>query len=696
MEKEIEKINISNNKIHIKIIKRFNKQKNPNLKYFSFFFLSIFFYICSQHEKNEENTKPMFYYSNYSLVSSIFTSLLIFNTIQQNINFIYLIVLIIIDWIIYLLYRNKLSDTNWYITINIIKNSLFLTAIFEIFIFLKKNRKNKVIICVLFILLELLIPFYFQLERDNFMFFSQPTKFDLISSNSTNKTQEFINQYLNQSEKEILEKEDEEVKEKEKNVLEYSRTCKNWDEGLLNIKIKDDPKKDSCKMRRPENCIIETLNINKSNKMTCNNRANSRNAISRFISNWIRAAYYDTTKMNFKYQSFVGHFHLKVLKNFINVESNNNLHEVIVDFKNINGKIDMNVYPKKDLIESRKEISKENKVKCENIVFIFIDSISRNHFYRKLPKTTKLIESYLHNNSNKKKGFKSFQFLKYSNFGGSTRMNVMPMFYGSSEKSDSGISINKYLKNKGYIIGGSENLCHRELFDLYQKENKKIEFSSFDHENFALFCDPNYIPLNNKNEYEIGIYSTKRRCLYGKDTFEYVFNYGNLFLNAYQKERKYIRLGFIDGHEPTLEVIKYMDDSLYNFINNFINNYYNTSSAIFIVSDHGENMQQNEATFEKGEDFQFEKTTGAFFLFLSDKVKYDIESFKHNEQVFLTPYDIHSTLIDIIGEDKNRTNDKGTSLFEFIDGLKRNCDNYDEDFRNKTKYCSCINFEDKS
>ena len=101
------------------------------------------------------------------------------------------------------------------------------------------------------------------------MFFSQPTKFDLISSNSTNKTQEFINQYLNQSEKEILEKEDEEVKEKEKNVLEYSRTCKNWDEGLLNIKIKDDPKKDSCKMRRPENCIIETLKINKSNKMKC-------------------------------------------------------------------------------------------------------------------------------------------------------------------------------------------------------------------------------------------------------------------------------------------------------------------------------------------------------------------------------------------------------------------------------------------
>ena len=125
MEKEIEKIYISNNKIHIKIIKRFNKQKNPNLKYFSFFFLSIFFYICSQHEKNEDNIKPMFYYSNYSLISTIFTSLLIFNTIQQNINFIYLIVLIIIDWIIYLLYRNKLSYTNWYITINIIKFFIF-------------------------------------------------------------------------------------------------------------------------------------------------------------------------------------------------------------------------------------------------------------------------------------------------------------------------------------------------------------------------------------------------------------------------------------------------------------------------------------------------------------------------------------------------------------------------------------------
>jgi len=42
-----------------------------------------------------------------------------------------------------------------------------------------------------------------------------------------------------------------------------------------------------------------------------------------------------------------------------------------------------------------------------------------------------------------------------------------------------------------------------------------------------------------------------------------------------------------DGHEGTLEVIKYIDISLFNFLNNLYNDNLFSNSTIFLLSDHG-------------------------------------------------------------------------------------------------------------
>ena len=47
---------------------------------------------------------------------------------------------------------------------------------------------------------------------------------------------------------------------------------------------------------------------------------------------------------------------------------------------------------------------------------IYLDGLSRRHFLRKLPKTSKLLEDYLYNNKDKKEKMSSFQFFKYINF----------------------------------------------------------------------------------------------------------------------------------------------------------------------------------------------------------------------------------------------------------------------------------------
>ena len=208
--------------------------------------------------------------------------------------------------------------------------------------------------------------------------------------------------------------------------------------------------------------------------------------------------------------------------------------------------------------------------------------------------TSDLLSNYLltdindKNNNNKK--IAAFQFLKYNNFRPSTQVNVLPMFYGDSMKSEKGTSLIKYFKENGYITGGSENICHKELFLLEEDKNRDVIFESFDHENFAMFCDPNYNPPNNRVSLFKGLFSMMRRCLYGKDTFEWVVEYGYKFLEQYKDERKFLRLGFIDGHEGTMEAIKYLDKHLFKFLEFYINNYFTSSTAIIIASDHGENM----------------------------------------------------------------------------------------------------------
>ena len=295
--------------------------------------------------------------------------------------------------------------------------------------------------------------------------------------------------------------------------------------------------------------------------------------------------------------------------------------EIVVHFNNESdtGELTMELRQDKKLIYKRRKEAAKFKVRYDNILFIFIDAVSKNHFRRKFPMTSELLSKYLITNindiNNNMNNITAFQFLKYNNFRPSTQVNILPMFYGESMKSQKGTSLIKYFKEKGYITGGSENICHKELFLLEEDKNKDVVFESFDHENFAMFCDPNYNPPNNRVSLFKGLFSMLRRCLYGKDTFDWVFEFGYQFLEKYKNERKFLRLGFIDGHEGTMEAIKYLDNSLYNFLEFYIKNYFTNSTAIFIASDHGENMFSIHHLLNSDE-FLYERTLGTLFIML--------------------------------------------------------------------------------
>ena len=178
-----------------------------------------------------------------------------------------------------------------------------------------------------------------------------------------------------------------------------------------------------------------------------------------------------------------------------------------------------------------------------------------------------------------------------------------------------------------------------------------------------------------------------------------MIEYSKQFWEKYINNKKYFRISFNYGHEKTGAVISYLDEPLYQMIFDFYSKGYLDNTALFIVSDHG---NQNLGIFDviNNSEFELEKKFGIFFLLLyQDKNKQLMNKIENNlfnnQQIMLTPYDIHDTMIHILYWNKNddkinklySVNNKGNSVFNFFDPKERNCNKYDD---MEEDFCGCI------
>ena len=292
----------------------------------------------------------------------------------------------------------------------------------------------------------------------------------------------------------------------------------------------------------------------------------------------------------------------------------------------------------------------------------------------------------------------AYQFLKYHTFNSGTKFNAMPMFYGTSVFNTRATNIIKYFKQQGYITAQATDMCSKEVWEP-DKEPPLLDFDLWDHENVAMFCDPSY--MDRKSLYSIykGVYSLLRRCFYGKEVHDYIFEYGKQFWEAYPDNKKFLRLGFNDGHESTFEVLKYFDEPLVEFLRLFLEKGYLKNTALFIVSDHGNHMPGIYNLFFS-EQFETERVLANFYIIINsgalsgDKLelfRLFNSNVKENQQSLVTPYDIHDTMIHIMNGNKLFINysNKGRSVFTIINNSERSCNNFDQDDEEKG-LCRCV------
>ena len=346
--------------------------------------------------------------------------------------------------------------------------------------------------------------------------------------------------------------------------------CHNWPKGLNNSFIENDNNKYSCNIQFPKYCPFQIgkyfLDVSKLTNVKCGldetkiniikfSNSNTINENSKFIGFPItnkNPICYDNPLENFVSRNLININNQEML----NILNNCNLPEIIIDYsKNNFGEMIINLRFNKSLSEERKKNEKNSNPYSNNILILYIDSVSRNNALRQLKKTTNFFNKFMKykgdfNFKFQSYNFHSFQFFKYHSFLSYTSGNYPILFYGNV-RARVKFRFTKYLKENGYITGFSNDLCYREPI---QTGHKMIESEICDHE--FIICDPNMK----------GQSTFTKRCLYNKLAIEQQIEYANQFWRKYKNNRKFFSLISNDGHEGTLEMLKYDDEIIYKFI----------------------------------------------------------------------------------------------------------------------------------
>jgi hypothetical protein len=149
------------------------------------------------------------------------------------------------------------------------------------------------------------------------------------------------------------------------------------------------------------------------------------------------------------------------LKGVSEKEMNEGDEEIFVDFRNKQtGQINIKL---KNLMERDNEVKERVKPWDKdhyNILHIFVDTVSRNNFYRKYKKTTKLLQEYYHA---EKKSKRVYEFHRLHSIRGYTFPNLFASTYGLSYDDSWSKThlkrIDHYAKDAGYIVGMSSDCC---------------------------------------------------------------------------------------------------------------------------------------------------------------------------------------------------------------------------------------------
>lgn len=363
--------------------------------------------------------------------------------------------------------------------------------------------------------------------------------------------------------------------------------------------------------------------------------------------------------------------------------------EAFIDFTEDAPKIRFNIKRNETLVANVKQIAKDNpSLLRPNVLFILIDSLSRQHFFRKLRKTTEYFNAHFFNHtSHAEGGMKGYQFFRYHSLADHAEPNLIALRYDDAKVTgevESHDRIERYFKDQGWIISAASSKCEIEELDLKKDEKNKryVDHHPMDHEFYSLACDPNSMPTRDPFGMFKGPFSEFRRCVYGTDAAAHQLNYSLEFWRKYKTEPKFQTLTLTDGHEITGELPYYLDEHLVSYFKTMKSEGLLNDSIVFLLSDNG-----NGGNFLfSGTDSGKNEAANPFLAVMMSKNNVDLfgHNLSENEQKLITPHDIFRALGELSHNFKEYI---GDNFFTTILRDNRRCN--DQDVQIDLDFCRC-------
>ncbi len=90
----------------------------------------------------------------------------------------------------------------------------------------------------------------------------------------------------------------------------------------------------------------------------------------------------------------------------------------------------------------------------------------------------------------------------------------------------------KYFKDNGFVTGHAQDDCHTMSYWWYKEFTDFEEDHPYDHDGTGFSCDP-YLEERSSvdliHDNLVGPSAITRRCIFGKDSFEHVLEFGRQF-----------------------------------------------------------------------------------------------------------------------------------------------------------------------
>ncbi|EFN88497.1 uncharacterized protein LOC105191780 [Harpegnathos saltator] len=318
-----------------------------------------------------------------------------------------------------------------------------------------------------------------------------------------------------------------------------------------------------------------------------------------------------------------------------------------------------------------------------NVLMFGFDSLSRNTFIRKLPKTYHFIKQQLD----------ALVLEGYNIVGDGTPQALIPILTGKIElelpetrkrmgHKANYVNVypmiwNKY-KEHGYITGFMEDVPHIGTF-TYRLKGFNEQPTHHYMRTYYLAASPYFKTY-------------KEFCVAGTPRHMVMMNYIKTIFNIYKKQPKFV-FGFHgELSHDSYNDIGVVDDDLYSWVKNLHDFGHLNNTILILMSDHGHRFAEIRNTLQGKQEERLPFFSFIFPPWFKQVHPHAYANFVYNTQYLTSPFDVHKTLENVLNFNTPKDGDRrqrAISLFDKIP-LDRTC----ADAFIEPHWCACLGWQE--